>query len=1056
MLTSSVWTTTEYSTKHSDPTTYTISYGTADVYTTINDIPYAHGTLNATSTSQWVYRGSTTYSYTSIYTTTTGASFTLPTPSCSIPTSQCSHLWQTYLSSLGLPTKIEGVTEEPAITPMPSNRPRCSVGDYTESCSNMDNHGLCYIFGQNVELFYWPPTTSTASATNTIQHGNMTLRGDPQPVTAVYRNVTMTSPSVYLSLPLVSAITTQIIPDCYEYYPLGATKTDVVMKGGAEFFPQGATLQNVLVDLEPTSLSSLIRDFGPDINTASVVSEIAHGGLEFGKWMGKVRDVNSGAGNYYTSVVAQPFDYSNLETPSPAAYYLDPNVEAGCNIHGEHPECSTIFEGAYKPQLLLPDKVRKLDPNWATCLVPLYGAYDPPRALRPAASMKGALDGTTTPASSKATTTHAAPAQSAVEATFAGATTSRTFTTDPLKSSDPARPFEPQTSHLATSDTQNFDPASSQPTNPDPTTFYPTPPDVSPSKPSRSDPELTNASGHMSVPSDVAPIHSATEAIASNGRTESSILSTAGTTTMSHPYPITRPDGTDGRSTTGVASPSTTQAMQDSTRADTTNALSVLESAVGTAVGGTASSQYIATQAPIDPISSRTAGLSGSFVASTASAMSSSVEVTETATGDGQGAQSARIAYSPIDMSPSSSKPITDPGVYGTVTTIDDLATLAGPSQSFSTDLPVIQSPQVSQITGNSHPSATNSAMSALPLVTIGSYLYTLSTPAFPGGGAVIGSITLPAEGPATTLHGEIVSAATDGIVIGTSIFQYPYQAWSPAPVVTIGQSSYTAYSGRKSSEVIIGTLTTLNVDGPAATIEGHTISAVGGGLVIDGHTTPIASGGNKSGADTQTPRTSSHNEVYDISAADGGNAAVVDGKTLSVHGPEDVISGHTVTAVSGGILIDGQRFTYSAVLSSAATFKFAGSVETAFAVDGSRTALLHGTTLSMGGSALTSGGRTISIGPSGLIIEGGGGSTTAAFSPLLQSSTVASGVDRVTSTASLNQAATAPTLTSRPPAGDVPQSTSTSEADRLRAQMLWAFVASAIATALYVTLFDA
>lgn len=55
--------------------------------------------------------------------------------------------------------------------------------------------------------------------------------------------------------------------------------------------------------------------------------------------------------------------YSDLNNPGPQAYYLHADGNSpfdseslllgpiGCNVIGEHPECSTIFEGYYRPQL---------------------------------------------------------------------------------------------------------------------------------------------------------------------------------------------------------------------------------------------------------------------------------------------------------------------------------------------------------------------------------------------------------------------------------------------------------------------------------------------------------------------------------------------------------------------------------------------------------------------------------------------------------------------------------------------------------------------------------
>jgi hypothetical protein len=175
--------------------------------------------------------------------------------------------------------------------------------------------------------------------------------------------------------------------------PLGATGTVLGLGGGAISLV-GGPYTNAVVSLDPTGLSSLVRDLGP-VNTASVVSEIAHGGPSYSYWVNAVQGTgrNNGpyAHGYYSSVLAKPVDLRNLAVPQAEAYYMNINGAPGCNRMGDHPQCSTIFDGDYRAQLLVPKEVRTLRPEWAECFDPLFGALDPPIALTPAASIKGPL-----------------------------------------------------------------------------------------------------------------------------------------------------------------------------------------------------------------------------------------------------------------------------------------------------------------------------------------------------------------------------------------------------------------------------------------------------------------------------------------------------------------------------------------------------------------------------------------------------------------------------------------------------------------------------------------
>ena len=146
--------------------TFNVSFGIADVYTTIEGIPHAHGELKATSTSQFVeyvflHSPKTRTNYLSTYfeiakststtTETLNATFLNPSPTCTIAPSKCTNLWESYLEEQGMPTTFDNATE-PAITPMPTQRPRCSVGTVTPICETAPP-ASCIFSARKVDLY---------------------------------------------------------------------------------------------------------------------------------------------------------------------------------------------------------------------------------------------------------------------------------------------------------------------------------------------------------------------------------------------------------------------------------------------------------------------------------------------------------------------------------------------------------------------------------------------------------------------------------------------------------------------------------------------------------------------------------------------------------------------------------------------------------------------------------------------------------------------------------------------------------------------------------------
>lgn len=87
-------------------------------------------------------------------TETLKATFLNPSPKCTIAPSICTSLWESYLKEEGMPTAFDNATE-PAITSMPTQRPRCAVGNVTAICDPIPQPS-CIISARKVDLYVSP------------------------------------------------------------------------------------------------------------------------------------------------------------------------------------------------------------------------------------------------------------------------------------------------------------------------------------------------------------------------------------------------------------------------------------------------------------------------------------------------------------------------------------------------------------------------------------------------------------------------------------------------------------------------------------------------------------------------------------------------------------------------------------------------------------------------------------------------------------------------------------------------------------------------------------
>ncbi|KAK4955553.1 hypothetical protein LTR10_006492 [Elasticomyces elasticus] len=344
-----------------------ITHGTANVYTSKDGIPIAsgnftptkvvHTVLNVTSCSETFHLNHAA---------------TISPPSCSsISPFHCSLLYDAYLDDLGL----SGDPTIPIITPAPANSPRCPANHHKQSwsaCNYQTPLITCSLEGSNVQLFYFPPQTSNGSAPII----NATV------VQSYAPGITFTSPSLYMSLDYLSG-TMEALPEpthCTSCWRIGTSVscTEYDTGGASDINADliGTIISGVILSVHPSDASSFILSY-PDELASAYANAVARGTI--------LEDYFYNAWNMKT----QHLDLNALIHPALTDYYLNPRGVPGCNVSYPTPECSTVFEGAYWPQISLPAQASLLQEAWNTCTPGMWGVWDPPYALTEASTLDG-------------------------------------------------------------------------------------------------------------------------------------------------------------------------------------------------------------------------------------------------------------------------------------------------------------------------------------------------------------------------------------------------------------------------------------------------------------------------------------------------------------------------------------------------------------------------------------------------------------------------------------------------------------------------------------------
>lgn len=239
------------------------------------------------------------------------------------------------------------------------------------------------------------------------------------------------------------------------------------------------------------------------------------------------------------------------------------------------------------------------------------------------------------------------------------------------------------------------------------------------------------------------------------------------------------------------------------------------------------------------------------------------------------------------------------------------------------------------------------------------------------------GSTTLSAGGPAETLDsGAVVSAASDGIVLGSSTFSLPAetQAGAVGAVLTVGGRVITA-AQQSNGLFVVGSQTLTPGGSGIALPDGHMVSVATNDLLEVGGST-VTPSSLATPFQTGAVFTIAGQTLTAIRGSDG--EVSVGSDALSAGGSPTTLADGTIAtmASNGALVVEGSTVAFSSLplptSTAAAILTIDGTTLTAYTAAGLPGRIVVGSeTISVGGSALTlSGGEVLSAGSDGVVWE--------------------------------------------------------------------------------------
>ncbi|KAK3174417.1 hypothetical protein OEA41_001663 [Lepraria neglecta] len=245
----------------------------------------------------------------------------------------------------------------------------------------------------------------------------------------------------------------------------------------------------------------------------------------------------------------------------------------------------------------------------------------------------------------------------------------------------------------------------------------------------------------------------------------------------------------------------------------------------------------------------------------------------------------------------------------------------------------------------------------ATSLIIVGDQTFT----PLPKGGYSIADTSIRPNDPAITIQDTSILLGNLILVVGSLTLSLA--TGSASGTLTANGVEFTPLG--PGSILIDGN--TLSINGPAATVSGNAISLASYGIVVAGQTFAYPTTAPKA----QRPQilTVAGQTITQL----GSSSAIIDGITLLVNGPAQIVSSTTLSLASGGIIIDGQTHALptpapDGLPSPNGIYTIAGQKVARL---GSSSAIIDGLTFSINGPAKTVAGTFISLASSALVVAG-------------------------------------------------------------------------------------
>ncbi|KAI7553964.1 hypothetical protein KC331_g875 [Hortaea werneckii] len=824
----------------------------------------------------------------------------------------------------------------------------------------LDKHGngvstvgpSCSFWGGHVSVYYWntwdtpTPSAGFAPATTNASLPRVTTVG----------NITMTYPSVYLSLDQLTAWTEAVV---FSY-----STTSVATVSGYQR-QIGDAYHNILISMDPADVSSLRN---VPLDYSAFISSITASGIYNRDLLSKSQTPDLS----YIGWIGTPqaMDYEHITAPSPEDYFLNPNMPPNCKWNSRNDMCGTIYEGDYRPQLSLPSQLIDLDPAWKNCEPYIQGIYDPPKALQPATTLDGPEF-----ASSLPTTTSAKQASSVIAPT--PTPTSSVSESDPTTAID--APSSGETS------------AQGQPTS----QVKPTADTSGPDEPNT--PSTVNETRGPAPSSDGGPASDETSAQRQSTSQVKPTTNTSGPDGPETPSTIKEtgglaPSSNGGQSDQASEAPvtSTPSAIDEASPITTDAPISTTDETFATSPGTAADAEPSSlpnvdpqnTSQATDPGTSPSQNLAGT---SPEAAPSFANEAPSTATENALSILSAAQA---------------------TYTTQDPATAEISKSASAANTVITQTTVQTSATETVHHANPWITETRTFPIEVAGSSI--TATHLIDPTGATqvqVAGTTLSVGGsPASMGDGNQVSAASDGIVIvggvgddeqHTSTLLFPTSAQMGVELTAQGEvegSTVSVGRGSGTGSAVGGVSALSNEDG-VTSAGGQGLSAVSDGIGLGGQggtgTIPpgvVGTGASRSSQSENDFVVSAADATFTASSLESGVVGLGDDNVLTSGGSDLVLGGATLTFGSAGIVVAGVEETSTVQLpmaepspmgSPGVLVSLESQTLTALPTGSNGVILGEGTTLSAGGPAVTVGQQSLSLDSAGILIYGPDGTTT-------------------------------------------------------------------------------